>query len=67
MCLSVLFSRLFVKKRYKGIKGEASQPTHSVINNGDWSHKICWMTPANDASTSNDVTAKVKEESQKTR
>ena len=67
MCLFDLLSRLFVKKKNKSMKVEAIQPTHTVINNGDWSHKICWMTPPNDATTSKDVTAKTKEGTRKTR
>ena len=68
MCLLfVLISKLFVKKKQYQPKGVTTQSKNSVIQNGDWSHRICWMDPPNDVLTYSDTPIDRREGHQKQR
>ena len=56
MCLLfVLISRIFAKKRSSAIGKETNRSRGNEINNGDWSHRLCWMNPSNDVATSKNL------------
>ena len=56
MCLLfLLISKLFNKKKESRPKVETTQSKNNIIKNGDWTHRICWMDPPNDVSTSSDI------------